>query len=41
VLGGRERTPSEYGELLAENGFRMTRAVPLDREFGALEAVIA
>lgn len=41
VLGGRERTPAEYGELLATAGLRMTRHIPFDQEFGAVEAVIA
>ncbi|HKV86690.1 MAG TPA: methyltransferase [Candidatus Dormibacteraeota bacterium] len=41
VLGGRERTPAEYGELLAESGLRMTRHIPLDPEFGVVEAVTA
>ena len=40
VLGGRERTPTEYGELLARAGLRMTRHVPADPEFGAVEAVL-
>jgi hypothetical protein len=38
VLGGRERTPAEYGELLSSAGLRMTRHVPFDAEFGAIEA---
>lgn len=41
VLGGRERTPREYGELLGVAGLRMTRHVPLDAEFGVVEAVRA
>jgi O-methyltransferase/methyltransferase family protein len=41
VLGGRERTPSEYGDLLATAGLRMTRHLALDAEFGVIEAVIA
>ncbi|HEY1455802.1 MAG TPA: methyltransferase [Candidatus Dormibacteraeota bacterium] len=38
VLGGRERTPAEYGELLSSAGLRMTRHVAFDAEFGAIEA---
>src|SRR5689334_23570057 len=40
VLGGRERTPAEYGELLSRAGLRMTRHIPFDAEFGAIEAVL-
>lgn len=29
VVGGRERTAAEYGELLAEAGFQLARIVPL------------
>lgn len=41
VLGGRERTIEEYRDLLAKAGLRMTRAVPVDSEFAAIEAVVA
>lgn len=41
VLGGLERTPREYGELLATAGLGMTRHLVLDGEFGAIEAVTA
>lgn len=38
LLGGQERTPREYGELLAKAGLRMTREISLDSDFGAVEA---
>ena len=41
VLGGKERTPDEYRELLAGAGLRMTRFVPNESEFAAIEAVVA
>jgi hypothetical protein len=41
VLGGRERTPGEYGAVLAAAGLRMTRHLPLDAEIGVIEAVTA
>ena len=41
VLGGKERTPDDYRELLARAGLRMTRLVPTESEFGAIEAVAA
>lgn len=41
VLGGRERTPKEYAELLARAGLRMTRHLQFDSDFGAVEAVRA
>jgi SAM-dependent methyltransferase len=40
VLGGRERTVSEYRGLLARAGLRMTRAIQTESEFDALESVI-
>jgi orsellinic acid C2-O-methyltransferase len=40
VLGGRERTPAEYGDLLSRAGLRMTRHIAFDPEFGAVEAVL-
>jgi ubiquinone/menaquinone biosynthesis C-methylase UbiE len=39
VLGSRERTTAEYGDLLAQAGFRMTRLVPTASGLGAVEAV--
>ena len=40
LVGGQERTPNEYGALLAAAGLRMTRLVPTDG-FGIIEAVPA
>jgi orsellinic acid C2-O-methyltransferase len=39
VLGGRERTPGEYAELLAGAGLHLNRRIPLGTEFVAFEAV--
>lgn len=41
VLGGKERTTSEYRDLLAQAGLRMTRLVPTESDFCAVEAVAA
>ncbi|MHB8588984.1 MAG: methyltransferase [Candidatus Dormibacteraceae bacterium] len=41
VLGGRERTASEYRALLNGAGLRMTRVVPTDSDFAAIEATVA
>jgi hypothetical protein len=41
VPGGEERTPSEYAELLAPNGFRVERVVPTDSAVSVVEAVRA
>jgi precorrin-6B methylase 2 len=41
VLGGKERTPDEYADLLERAGLRMTRLVPTKSEFAAIEAVVA
>jgi hypothetical protein len=30
VVGGRERTAADYGELLARAGFRLARILPLE-----------
>lgn len=38
LLGGRERTPREYGDLLAKAGLRMTREISFDSDFAAVEA---
>lgn len=38
--GGCERTESEFGELLAKGGFRMTRVVPAGR-YNVIEAAVA
>ncbi len=39
--GGQERTPAQYKELLAANGFRMTRIVPTASAVSVVEAVKA
>jgi hypothetical protein len=39
VLGGRERTPREYAQVLEAAGLRMTRKIPLGSDFAAFEAV--
>lgn len=39
ALGGQERTEAEYGELLREAGFRLTRIVPTPSSMGVIEAV--
>jgi len=39
--GGRERTESEYGQLLARAGFRLTRVIPTDSAASVVEAVPA
>ena len=39
--GGAERTASEYRELLASEGFRLTRIVPTKSPFSIIEAVKA
>ena len=39
VPGGEERTPSEYAELLAPNGFRVERVVPTASAVSVVEAV--
>jgi hypothetical protein len=39
--GGKERTPSEYGELLAQAGFRLTGIIPTRSPFSIIEAVRA
>ncbi|HEY8563483.1 MAG TPA: methyltransferase [Pyrinomonadaceae bacterium] len=39
--GGKERTPREYGELLAQAGFRLTRIIPTKSPFSIIEAAKA
>ena len=39
MTGGQERTQSEYGALLAQAGFRLTRVIPTGSPFHVLEAV--
>lgn len=41
LLGGRERTTSEYDALLVAAGLRMTRQIDLESEFYAIEAMAA
>jgi hypothetical protein len=40
VLGGKERTTNEYRDLLAQAGLRMTREIPIEPGFAAVEAVV-
>lgn len=40
-LDGQERTPTQYGELLAANGFEMTRIVPTRPPVSIIEAIPA
>ncbi len=39
VLGGRERTTSEYAALLEAAGLRMSRTIAMDSDFCAIEAL--
>jgi SAM-dependent methyltransferase len=39
ALDARERTASEYGRLLSEAGFRLTRVVPTASPFSVVEAI--
>jgi hypothetical protein len=39
LLGGQERTPTEYGRLLSSAGLTMTRQVAMQSLFGVIEAV--
>jgi hypothetical protein len=41
VLGGAERTASEYTDLLAGADLRVARVIPTGTEFCAVEAVVA
>ena len=41
VLGGKERTANQYGELLARAGLRLTREIPIESDITAFEAVLA
>lgn len=41
VLGGKERTLSEYAELLGAAGLRFTRRIDFGSDFAAFEAVVA
>lgn len=40
-LGGQERTEQEYGTLLGQAGFRLTRVVPTESAVSVVEAVPA
>lgn len=40
VLGGRERSTDEYRDLLDQAGLRVTRVVPTDSGYAAIEAVV-
>jgi O-methyltransferase domain/Dimerisation domain len=40
-MGGQERTEIEYGSLLSEAGFRLTRVVPTSSAASIVEAVVA
>jgi hypothetical protein len=39
--GGRERTEQEYGTLLGQAGFRVTRVVPTESAVSVVEGVPA
>jgi hypothetical protein len=39
MTGGQERTVSEYGALLAQAGFRLTRVIPTGSPLHVLEAI--
>lgn len=41
VTGGRERTSSEYGALLAASGFRVEQVIPTPSQYSVVEAVVA
>jgi hypothetical protein len=41
TVGGKERTPDEFGELFAASGFRLKRIVPTSRPIAVIEAVPA
>ncbi len=38
LLGGRERTEAEYGELLEAANFRLDRVIPTHSPFSVIEA---
>jgi hypothetical protein len=40
-VGGKERTPEEFGALFAACGLRLTRIVPTGRPLSVIEAVPA
>ncbi len=39
LTGGRERTEAEYATLLASAGFRLNRVIPVNSQFGIIEAL--
>jgi hypothetical protein len=39
MTGGQERTVSEYGALLAQQGFRLTHVISTGSPFHLLEAI--
>ena len=41
IMGGRERTEAEYGNLLLAAGLRLTRVVPVQGPFQIIEAAPA
>jgi hypothetical protein len=41
TVGGKERTPEEFGELFAASGLRLSRIVPTARPIAVIEAVPA
>jgi hypothetical protein len=40
VTGGRERTRSEYAQLLASGGFHLERVIPTGTRFAVVEALV-
>jgi hypothetical protein len=40
VTGGRERTPSEYDDMLSRAGFRFERIIPTPSQYSIIEAVV-
>lgn len=40
VTGGRERTPSEYNELLTRAGFKLEAIIPTHSQYSIVEAVV-
>lgn len=41
TVGGKERTPAEFGELFASSGLRLNRIVPTTRPISVIEALPA
>jgi hypothetical protein len=41
VVGGRERTREQYGDLFSAAGLRLTRVVPTAHEVSVIEGVRA